>query len=77
MPSDCHEELLGGRNECSPHKEKAAVPLTKIRGFSALVLPGFNIYSWLLAKTYAKRHSTEETEALNLSNSKFQVQCLG
>lgn len=55
VPSDCHEELFVERNECSPYKEKAAVPFTKLRGFSALVLPGFNIYLWLLAETCAER----------------------
>lgn len=56
---------------------KVAVPLTKISEFSALMLLGFNIYPRLLAETCAKRHSTDETEALNLSNSLFQVQRLG
>lgn len=82
VPSDCHEQWKGGwteggRNECSPYKEKAAVPLTMIRGFSALGLLGFNIYPWLLAETRSERHSTDETKALNLSNSQFQVQHLG
>lgn len=77
----CHltviEQLLGGRTECFPYKGKAAVLLTKIRRFSALMLLGFNIYPGLLAETCAERHSSDETEALNLSNSQFQVQSLG
>lgn len=76
VPSDCHEQLLAGRNECSPCEEKAAVPLSMIRGFWALVwYLGFNIYPWLLAETHSKRHSTDETEVLNLSNlhSKYRV----
>lgn len=77
VPSNCHEQFLGGRNECSPYKEKAAVPLTMIREFSALVLLGFNIYPWLLAETRSERPSTDETKALNLGNPQFQVQHLG
>lgn len=77
----CHltviEQLLGGRTEYSPYKGKAAVLLTKIRGFSALMLLGFNIYPGLLAEICAERHSTDETGALNLSISQFQVQSLG
>lgn len=41
------------------------------------MLLGFNIYPGLLAETCAERHSSDETKALNLSNSQFQVQSLG
>lgn len=40
-------------------------------------LLSFNIYPWLLPETRDERGSTDETKALNLSNSQFRVQHLG
>lgn len=56
VPSDCQDQLLGGRIECSSCEEKAAAPLTMIRGFWALVLLGFNIYPGLLRVSLQPRY---------------------